>query len=132
MEFTEPEATSKVISEITERLLVQLDSLFDTVNRIMLIVHRSTLRARTDYRTFVDGHSKPGDAHLTLSGSEFPQHAKLRNAMDKAIEANRIVPRSFAVSMITQFDAFEGALIRELFKLRPEKLQASGKSLLIG
>jgi hypothetical protein len=49
--------------------------------------------------------------------------------MQKTELAQELVPRSLLVSLVSQFDAYLGRLIRQLFKIRPEILSSSGNTL---
>lgn len=54
---------------------------------------------------------------------------KLRKRHDKLHLARTLVPRSLFVSLVSQYDAYLGSLLRAIFITRPELLNASEKSL---
>jgi hypothetical protein len=43
--------------------------------------------------------------------------------------ATYIVPQSFVVSMVSQYDAFLAASIKHLFLLKPEKIRSAEKTI---
>lgn len=54
---------------------------------------------------------------------------KQRRNANNHIAAMVIIPRSFVVAMISQYDAFLGQLIRAMYLETPEMLNASGKQI---
>jgi hypothetical protein len=54
---------------------------------------------------------------------------RLLNKLEKSRQAVDLIPRSFLVSMVSQYDTFLGALVRALVKLRPETLNDSDRNL---
>ncbi len=53
----------------------------------------------------------------------------LRSHVQKTQLARELVPRSFLVALVSQFDAFVGRLVRQLFKIKPEILNSSENTL---
>ena len=43
--------------------------------------------------------------------------------------SQQLVPRTFLVSLVSKFDAFLGRLIKQLFKMKPEALDASASTI---
>src|SRR5207244_5851263 len=54
---------------------------------------------------------------------------RLRNKLKQARHASVIIPRNLVVALVSQFDSFLGRLIRALFFLRPEVLNAADRTL---
>jgi hypothetical protein len=124
-----------VLSETANSFLLKLDALLETVNRIMLIVTKSAQRARDEHNAYLDLlKERQGTQHisLTLGTPEYREYLKLLNARKKAVEAQRIVPQSFLVSMVSQYDAFLAVAIRNLFLLKPEKIRTGDKTISVG
>ncbi|HXS11643.1 MAG TPA: hypothetical protein VN734_03005 [Acidobacteriaceae bacterium] len=125
---------SQLLRVLANRFLLQLDALVETANRIMIITMRSYERARQEYATFVEPRFKGNDTgKLTLRSStpEFQEFQKLNKAVGKASAALVLVPRSFLVSMVTQYDTFLSGTVRQLFKLKPEKIRSAESSMKI-
>jgi len=57
------------------------------------------------------------------------QYLKLIRRTEKTLLAYNLVQRSFIISLISQFDAFLGNLIRALFLIQPESLNVSERSI---
>lgn len=125
---------SERLRPLTNRFLLQLDALVETANRIMIITSRSHQRARQELTAFLEPRISENDpSQLTLRSTtpEFQEFQKLNKAVGKSSEAMRLVPRSFLVSMVTQYDTFLSGTVRRLFKLQPEKIRAAENSMKI-
>lgn len=59
----------------------------------------------------------------------FSKYISLRNKFITSREAYKIIPRSLFVSLVSQFDAYLGNLIRIMFKIKPELLNLSEKNI---
>ncbi|HEY5382728.1 MAG TPA: hypothetical protein VIJ65_10755 [Acidobacteriaceae bacterium] len=117
---------------LANRFLLQLDALVETANRIMIITMRSHERAREEFTAFLEPRFSDNDpSKLTLKSStpEYQEFQKLSKAVGKASETMRLVPRSFLVSMVTQYDTFLSETVRRLFKLKPEKIRSAESSM---
>jgi hypothetical protein len=64
-----------------------------------------------------------------LDGSQILKFERFMRRTQKAELANILVPRGLLVALVSQFDAFVGALIKQLFTLKPAIIDASGKNL---
>ena len=124
---------ARALWSLSTRFLLQLDALVETANRIMIITRRSRARAQDELKAFVTPRlgSDEGGKKLTLKSSspEFYEYQKLSKSASKASEAMRLVPRSFLVSMVTQYDTFLAETVRRLFKLKPEKVRTAESSM---
>lgn len=110
----------------------------DSLSTSLLLAQKVTVTAR---EKIADSMTKFIDMHGTLvretddtkSFSIALQHAEKGAVLKKQYEhvdlALSILPRSFLVSMVTQFDAYFARLIRVLYFTKPELLEASGNTL---
>ena len=110
-------------------LLIQLDALQDSLDVLMVILQTAENDAGQRYDAFLARHKTQDEETLTLTRSELQTFTTLQDALHKAVEARRMVPQSFLVSMVSQYDAYLSASLRLLFKLKPEKIRANGKSI---
>jgi hypothetical protein len=130
-----------LVIDPTKSFLFRIDSVFETLNQIMIILGRSRRKAREDYVQLLkqskeqleklhettgtsDGSEPDGAAQIDWADLE-----KRGKAFDRALEASRIVPPSLFVSMVSQFDGYLSELSRGLFGLRPEKLRSLQRSI---
>lgn len=85
-----------------------------------------------DFEEFQRAHvrkSEDGKDHFVVESHEIPRLLGITKKLTRLGLAQDILPRSFIVSLVSQFDAFLGRLIRNLFHLNPELLNASEKLL---
>jgi hypothetical protein len=120
----------KILFDYLERI----DSLVETVNRIMIIVTRARDRARNDHRTFIKPvrlarlkNDKKGLQEFVNNNRA--EGIKLWKARRKAQIAFEIVPRTFLTSLISVYDTFLAELLGALYDLRPQKLFLAKKTI---
>jgi hypothetical protein len=65
----------------------------------------------------------------TVTAEHASKVKRLRNRRDQGRHAGTIIPRSFIVALISQYDSFLGRLVRALFLLKPEVLNAADRTL---
>lgn len=121
------------ISSICRYYLDHVDSLAETLPLAMTLNQMINKSALEKFEAFEKDHiiyEKQGDHELMLIEADF-EH-KFRR-IDKRVKntsiAQRIVPRSFIVSLVSQFDTFIGHLVAELYKAKPELVSSSEKEL---
>lgn len=130
------QAPEDQLTMVANSFLLKLDALLETVNRIMLIVLKSRERAIDERRKFIrsltaDGAGDEDPVSIDVGSVLHRDYIKLDSAADKAVEAARIVPQSFLVSMVSQYDVFLSSSIRNLFLLKPEKTFSAEKSVTV-
>jgi hypothetical protein len=122
----------KLLGENANALLLKLDALLETVNRIMIIIVNNRKRAQGEFASYLKplwDANKGKSLTLNTGSEEFQKYSKLKKARDKANLAERIVPQSFLISMVSQYDAFLVAAIKNLFLLKPEKIRTAEKTI---
>jgi hypothetical protein len=73
---------------------------------------------------------RSGDATTyTFDGSQMDTVIGLSRRAHRVTLALQLVPRSIFVALVSQFDAYVGRLIRQLFSLRPEIVDSSANAL---
>ena len=100
----------------------------------MIIIVNNRKRAQGELSSYLKPlwDAKKGETLSLNSGSdEFQEYSRLKKAEDKAKLAVRIVPQSFLISMVSQYDAFLVAAIKNLFLLKPEKIRTAEKTITV-
>ncbi len=129
MEDKEPQ-----IGSVITEFIAEIESISQIFPPIMGIIGIVGPRNEQKYKSLLDkiGTVISNEAETTIYSIPIEFHHKV-DELKKEIEiyrkANRIVPKSFIVSIISQYDGFLGKLLRELFKYKPEILNASEKKL---
>src|SRR6185436_11673352 len=107
----------------------EVDALGGTLPLAMLVIREVNKTVAKDLREYEEQNCEvtvSGNTR-TVSFDEETQHQfhKLFRRFERATRAATLVPRSFVVSLVSQFDSYLGALLRQLFLLQPKRLHAS-------
>ena len=73
--------------------------------------------------------SDHGRTSYVVPPALLPRFRKLKSRSNRLSIAYRTLPRTFVVSLVSQFDSFLGRLVRNLFYGRPELLNSSDRPL---
>lgn len=111
----------------------QVDGLANTLPLTMLLLSVETKKAKEKLETTYNAKDltdDDGNIYIQYSGineDNASAFRALRKRHEKSSLALRVVPQSYLVSLISQYDAFIGNIIRVFYQLRPELLNASGE-----
>jgi hypothetical protein len=100
----------------------------------MRLVEEAATRARGAINSFLETAAETsqegnGKKTFTLTGDQVHKFRKLRKALSSSQHAFRLIPRSFVVSLVSQYDSYIGNLIRLVLLAKPEILNASERTL---
>jgi hypothetical protein len=124
----------KNIGEEIKLFLNQIDALADTLPLASLAIERVKLESHQQLGKFLKEECKvlKTEGSTTTYSFEGGQHLKYQRfarRVQKSQLAQLLVPRGLLVAVVSQFDAYVGGLIRQLFKLKPEIVDSSGRTL---
>lgn len=121
------------IKDICQYYLDHVDSLAETLPLAMTLnqmIHKSAIERFEEFEKEHVIYEEEGDNELMLVEQENVHKFK---RIDKRVKntsiALKIVPRSFIVSLVSQFDTFISQLVSELYKAKPELVSSSEKEL---
>lgn len=108
----------------------QIDGLADTLPLAVLAIQKAHHASSAELHKFLTelGNPVPGESGkvtYTLHGGTYLHYRRLSSRAQKTATAGQLVPRSILVSLVSQFDAFLGRLIRHLFNAKPEIINCS-------
>lgn len=125
---------SNKLHQSIETFIHNLDALIEALHPVMIIVnemrkhysngHLETLE-RVGSLVSDDGNKKEFNIPPINSREVFRNKKKC----ERAASAVELLPRTFLVSFVSEFDTFLGSLIREIFRIKPEILNGSEKNL---
>jgi hypothetical protein len=130
MSDTSPTAAS--IGEEVTLFTRHVDSLRGSLPALMFLLQEIAKRVKKDLDEFerINCNIKLEEAKKTVEVT--PEHYKRWSKLDDRNErydmARVLVPRSLFVSLVSQYDAFLGRLLRAVFILRPEVLNSSERT----
>lgn len=124
----------KALGDQLLRFIDHITSLSESLPLTMLIAGTSAREADKDFRTFLEQscilEKEEGDNRIySVPFENHFRYTKLKNAFQRCKIAYKILPRSFLVSLVSQFDAFLGGVVRVLLYSKPELLNASDRVL---
>lgn len=117
-----------------DRLVRDVDSLKAMTPSLMAVIELARRDGRKRIDEYVEEHDIPSrtdDGHViyTLSPEHIAQFRRRNSRVEHANTALRMIPKSFVVTLVSQFDSFLGRLIRAIYEARPELLEASERQL---
>jgi hypothetical protein len=131
----QPETTRKrtrLAIEI-DRFVRSVDGLADTLPLITTLLFAARKKFSTELdefeKNFATVRVEDGLRYVTVETEHTWTLKKLTRRRQKAYLAERTVPRSFVVSIVSLYDAFLGTLLRELFLMEPGLLAGSERTL---
>jgi hypothetical protein len=121
------------ISGEAGRFVNAVDSLRMTIDTSMGTVqsaHDATHKELDAYiARYADTTERGGQEYIRIrSHDHCHDYHLLRLELDKLHAAQRILPQSFLVALVSRFDALVGGLVRALFRLKPEALESSERT----
>jgi hypothetical protein len=117
-----------------DRYIRHIDSLRNTLPGLMILVQEAGKKSREEVDTFEKDHCEVSEEtenrkRVIVPMEHYTRWQRLMRINDGRALAHFLVQRSIFVSLISQYDAFLGRLLRAIFILRPEQLNASEKQL---
>lgn len=122
---------SHSIGNVLDAFVKQIDGLAETLPLAIRVIQDLRTDARQNLNEFVLRECKfdADEKFYTIEAGKIFEHDRLQGRLRRIQVANQLIPRSFLVSLVSQFDALLGGLIRELFILKPEILNSSENTL---
>ncbi|MEO8050539.1 MAG: hypothetical protein ABI833_09010 [Acidobacteriota bacterium] len=120
------------IGAVTSRFIQEIDSLADTLPLAMRSIAGARKSASEELAKFLDEHGQNRDEErhtVQIGADDILRLNKLSHRVGRVTAASTLVPRSFFVTLVSQYDAFLGRLIEALLLTKPEVLNASEKTL---
>ncbi len=111
-----------------------IDSLYQTspmVNLILKVTQLASEKKRNEYvkEKVVKSTDKEGNEITNIDFQHLNKYLDLEKKASNSQLAQKIMQRNFIVSLVSQFDAYLGSLIRKIFIIKPELLNSSEKNL---
>jgi hypothetical protein len=133
-EAKQKSATLKDIGAEIELFVNQVEALAETLPLATLAIQQARAASNQQLGKFFQEEGTVVSTEGTkksyrLDAGQQVRYQRLMRRVHRADLAQMLVPRGLLVALVSQFDAFVGALIRQLFTQRPELLDASGRTL---
>jgi hypothetical protein len=121
----------------TLRFVQQVESLSISSPSIIAFARNIWLKLAGEFLEFLEANAKATKEEgsvrtFTLEGTAASESVRLQRSLSSAQTTYVLVSRGFLSSLISQYDSFLGRIIREIFLVQPEILNASDKQLTFG
>ena len=131
-------------NQILTDFLEEIISLNETLPLVMALISIKDNQKEKELNQFIKNHTIKKDKATIIDSSEpneeeediislgiedYIQYEELQKNVNIASVAFKVIPRSLFVSLISQFDAYLGNLIKKVYELFPEKLFECEKNL---
>jgi hypothetical protein len=127
-----PRTKRGLIRAVTVRFVQEIDSLADTLPLAMNSIGDAHKQALANLEQFVATNAKARDeaeGTIDIHANDILRFQALSKSASRTAAAHVLVPRSFVVALVSQYDAFLGRLIEAFLVIRPEVLNGSDKAL---
>jgi hypothetical protein len=127
--MTEGEQEQLLIGAEVTAFASHIDSLRQTLPMTMMLIQAFNAEAQKKLTAFEDVNCiatrEEAGRRVEIPIDHYSKWKRLKHRFDQAFLARRLVPRSIFVSLLSQYDAFLGNVLRQIFIARPELLNPS-------
>ncbi len=121
------------IADEVSRFVEYINSLAETINPMMFMIQSIRKRHSKKIEVFERKHCEveliEGGRKVRIPHDRMRQYEKLISQVQRYALADKLIPRSIIISLISQFDTFVGNLVRVLSQLHPQSLNIEEKSI---
>ena len=129
-----PTKTPKSIGGEISKFTDQIDGLAETLPLAIAAIEEARKTSQEELLKYFEeecrvANSTGEETSYVFEGGQQGKVVGLVRRVHRATLALQLVPRGLLVALVSQFDAYVGGLIRQLFKLRPEMVDSSANTL---
>jgi hypothetical protein len=122
--------TGRSIGDIISGFITAISSLRSTLPILMRALAATAVKDGHKLKNFVDSLCTPGEGAVIHVPTELHNHfLEMQRKVERLVIAVNLVPNSFLVSLVSQYDSFLSELLTSIFNARPELLLGSERSL---
>lgn len=116
-----------------EVFIENIESLANTLPVVLGTIEQTLGKAIKVHQQFLESNcekeEKDGKFFYIVKQEHIRRNKKLRKEINYSRIAHQIIQRNFVVSLVSQYDSFLGGLIRTMYFIKPELIDASDKKL---
>jgi hypothetical protein len=115
--------------------IARIDSLLDHGTLAMVAITQSHKQAQARFDAFLKGEASPVEGQentFTVPEDKFTKLRRLERRRDRSRLALQSVPRGLTVALVSEFDAFMGATLKAFYRLKPNALNATERTMTFG
>ena len=113
------------------KFLNHIESLWTSLPIVLKTIETTDKNAKREHIDFLNKncHFIESEKHFLIPAEHYRKNSQLRKAAINSTNAIKIIKRNFLVSLISQFDTYISDLIKSIFEVKPEIINASEKQL---
>ena len=118
----------KAIWDSLKAFIENINCLYDSFEYSEGMLRSQKIEAQKEYNAFMKTLPvRPGDGpvKLVIPAGKERQYQHLERKVKRSQESSKLLLRSYVVSMVSQFDAYIGDLLRTIYEINPDKLKQS-------
>jgi len=118
----------KAIWDSLKAFIENINCLYDSFEYSEGMLRSQKIEAQKEYNAFMKTLPvRPGDGpvKIVIPAGKERQHQHLERKVKRSQESSKLLLRSYVVSMVSQFDAYIGDLLRTIYEINPDKLKQS-------
>jgi hypothetical protein len=125
-----PSVSDITFNHVVNRFVLEIDSLESTLPLSMKSIIDANMEVIEEFGKFLtkNGKRTGQDNLIQIDISHISEFQKLKGNLDRTSVAEALVPRSFLVALVSQYDNFLGLLIKTILLSKPEILNGSEKT----
>ena len=112
--------------------ITEMDALSESLPLMMGLVNSRLKSSEKKVEGFIKKQKhrdEDGEKFFFINEDDIGEFNKLQKDRNSAFAAYKILPRTFVVSLVSQYDAFLGDLIRNMHQVRPELFHSVDRQL---
>src|SRR5260370_24586810 len=121
------------VGAVIEEFVGQIESLDASLPLAMMTIQAAHRAANKSYHEFVEknctGKREGEQDYIIVPFEHNDRYRVLSKRVQQTLTASSVIPRSFHVSLVSSYDAFLGKLVGALFRIKPELLKSSDRTL---
>jgi hypothetical protein len=127
---------TQILADDILKFTQDIECLQTTLPLLMNIMEMVQDETRKQVRTFINEHAigevkaeTNGQTTFTLNVENLTEFNRKKRDHDNLLTAIRLIPRHFITSLVSQYDSLLGRVIRFIFAVKPQILNASEKAI---
>jgi len=122
------------IHRYLEAFTRNVDALIDSLPLVMTVAEGTRQETQNAFKEYLEAHGTKTNedeekTSYELSGEHDRVAARKKRNVDRVNATAKILPQSYVVSLISEYDAFLGSVLKEIYTAKPELLNSSERQL---
>lgn len=122
----------ELFESVINSFIIEIDSLAESLPLILGLIGIKYKTSSKKFDKFFEENNsdeKDGEKNFKIPLDQFNKFNRLNTELETSKAAYNILPRTFVVSLVSQYDAYLGELYRILFQSKPELISSLDKDL---